>query len=107
MVRKGEYYRLNPSVSEDIDKRINELDKKAMFIRKLIGILNTVKANGLYSDTEFQKECDRLDNFKAPADERRLIMKAWEIRSLLNKDIMIELESLLIDIEKSLKNKLK
>lgn len=103
MTRQGRYYRLNPSLSEDIDKRINELDKKALFLKKLINIINTVKANGLYSNSEYQKECDRLDNFQAPAGERQLIIKAWDIRKKLNLNIMKECEQLLDDIENYLK----
>ena len=99
MVRNGKYYKLAPSLSEDLDKRVLELEKKALLIRKIHNIMNIVKANGLYSDGELQKECDRLDINNCPGDERRIILKAWKVRKKLCLDVLSDCESLLDDIE--------
>lgn len=102
MDRTGKNYRLNPSFSDTIDKDINSLEKMARMINKLKTIMNTIKANGLYSDKEMQNDLSQMEKHNAPDDEVRLICECWQIRKLANEQLMKETKYLLSKLKKEL-----
>jgi translation initiation factor 2 beta subunit (eIF-2beta)/eIF-5 len=102
MDRHGRNYRLKPSFSDEIDKQINELEKKARMISKLKKIMNTIKANGLYSDKELQNDLRNLEVHNAPDEEVLLITECWQMRKLANEQLMRDTKLLLEKIKKEL-----
>jgi len=95
MDRKGKNYRLKASFSDELDKEINELEKKARMIKKLQTIMNTIKANGLYSDKEMQNDLMQMERLNAPNEEKNLICECWNIRNMANKQLSKETKKLL------------
>ena len=103
MTRSGEYYKHKPAFTDTLDKEIMELEKKAQMIQRLQRIMNTIKANGLYSEKEMSKDLQTMDDMNAPPDEQQIISECWNIRKLANEQLMRQTKIMLKNLKKELK----
>lgn len=87
--------------SPKIDKEIDVLYHKAKMLKKLIMVINTIKASGMYSDQEMQKEMQKIDDMPfIPNEERQMIVRAWGIRQKASLQMTKDTKRLLHEIEK-------
>lgn len=101
--RDGKYYKLDPVLSEDLDRKVSNLRKKADLLKEISKIINTIKANGLYSEKEMNMDLARMDEMKAPEHEKELIINAWHIRKRINNDLILECQEVLNEINKKIR----
>lgn len=90
-------------MAHPLETRINNLEKKAKMLKKLQTIMNTIKANGLYSQKEQEADMQKMDKLNAPQEEINLICQCWYIRRVLNDNLMQETKKLLDKIKKDMK----
>lgn len=102
MSRTGKYYKHKPAFTDDLDRELIELEKKAHMIQRLQRIMNTIKANGLYSEKEMARDMQTMDDMNAPQDEQHLITECWHIRKLANEQLMKETKILLKKLKKDM-----
>ena len=94
------HYHLKPAFTETIDKKINQLEKKARMIKKLMVIINTVKANGMYSQKELNTDLMKMEQLHTDEKEVDLIVKCWDVRKKAGDKLMVEADVLLDEINK-------
>lgn len=103
MVRKGDYYKLKPAIDEELDKKVNELSKKADLIKKIQKVMNTIKANGLYSEKEMHTDMRKLEQSNAPEAEKELLFECWHVRKKINEELIHETKQVIDDIKRAYK----
>jgi len=95
--------KLDYAFNKKIDTDINNIDKLARMVKKLHGIANHIKANGMYSEQEMELEHQRMNKLNVNDEERILLEEVWEIRHLANKKIMNDLKKTLNEIKREMK----
>lgn len=76
--------------------KILELEKKAKRIKKLQNTMNTILANGCYSNKEMDNQIDMGNKLGNLDDqEEQTIRKAWAYRNKLARELLNELEAFL------------
>lgn len=88
------HHSLDSGLTSDVEKEVNSVEKLARLIDKIHKIMNTVKKNGLYSSQELSSDLAKFERFHCPAEEERVLLRAWDTRKKANKVLMIQLEGL-------------
>lgn len=91
-------------MSNNLNKEINKLDDYCKQIKKLRNIMNTIKANGLYSEKEMQRDLDAIDRLKANDDEADAISQGWYIRKQMNNKLIKDANKLMKLLKEEMKN---
>lgn len=86
---------ISHSFGSDIDRMINQLDKKVRMGKKVHSIVNYIKANGLYSEKEMEFENLNMSRLKVNDRERAVLKNAWDIRHKINDKVLDDFEKLL------------
>lgn len=76
--------------------KISELEQKAKRIKKLQNTMNTILANGCYSDKEMENQIKMGNTLgKLDTQEETTIRKAWAYRNKLARELLNDLEAFL------------
>jgi hypothetical protein len=73
--------------------RLNDMENKAKRIKKIQFISNTILANACYHVKEMENQitiAEKVGNLSD--DEREVITQAWDYRTVIAKELIIELK---------------
>ena len=72
-------------------------------VKKIHGIANHIKANGMYSEKQLELERGNMDRLNVNKEERELLNEVWEVRHMANDKIMSDLKKTIKKIKRMMK----
>jgi len=73
------------------------MDKDVRIGRKLHGINNYIKANGMYSNQEMEFESINMERLKVNGEEKQVLTMCWEARHKIHKRVLGKYKKFLKD----------
>lgn len=85
-----------------LDKQLNKMSIKANRIKRIQKLVNTILANGCYSEKNEEKQIlDAEDKGKLTKKERKILERSWNLRREEAHNLIEKLDLLLDEIEKN------
>ena len=96
------HLRLPSALTQELDKELHSLRKHSDMIREVHKIMNTIKANGMYSHKERELEESNYDLMQVPPEERRVLRMGWDFRIRESERLAKKLESFILKCEREI-----
>jgi hypothetical protein len=87
-----QHLQLKPFLNKELDREFNSLVKRSDWIKKVHKIMNTIKANGMYSTKEMNLDLENMDLMNIPPEEKKVLRMGWDFRIEQTKQLCIDLE---------------
>lgn len=98
------HHSLAPAFGEHLDKDLKNLKKLNDMIKEVHKIMNTIKANGMYSHKERLIEQDNYEIMNTPEYERKVLQMGWDFRTKQSERLCKGLEDFINKCEEELRN---